>query len=127
MRHRRIILETVDFDKGRIIGQSGDWFYNDDGDLIIQVIPQKIMPNVKGDILSTENFLFALHELVEAKLCLNDGIDQEAVDEFDKAYRGTGEAGDEIDSPYRHQHRRAMLIEHLMADYLGVSGYGEVA
>ena len=126
MRHRRIVLETIDYDKARIPGQEGDWFYDENGDLIIQIIPRDIIPNVRGDILATETFLFAIHELVEAKLCLDAGIDQESVDDFDRAFKGDGEAGDEPDAPYRQQHRRAMLIEHLMADWLGVSGYGTV-
>lgn len=127
MRHLRIIIETVDAVNVRIPGQEGDWHYNSEGDLIIQVARRKIIDNVEGNILSTELFLFALHELIEAKLCADAGIDQEIVDMFDRDFRGAGEAGDASNCPYRQQHRRAMILEHLMADWLGVSGYGEVS
>lgn len=72
-------------------------------------------------------FLIALHELVEAWLCLQRGISQEAVDAFDKAYTGNGEPGDEPDAPYRAEHRQAMLIEHLMANFMGLTDYGTVS
>ena len=122
----RIIMEIVTAAQARIPGQAGDWFYNDDGDLIIQVVGEEILPNVPGRITDTEMFLIALHELVEAKLCLNDGVDQDEVDEFDKQYNGFGEAGDHPAAPYREQHRKAMIVEHLMANWLGVKGYGVI-
>ena len=124
MCHRRIIIESVDADKMRIFGQVGDWRYDDDGNLVIQVARRDIIPNVPGDVLSTELFLIALHELVEARLCLNDGVEQEAVDAFDSNFSGDGEPGDHEDSPYRDQHRRACLLEFMMADWLGITGYG---
>jgi len=126
MSHPRIIIETIDADKARISGQTGDWSYDDAGNLYIQVVAQKIMPNVKGSIFSTENFLIALHELVEAHLCLKDGVTQQAVDDFDMAFQGDGEPGDHPDAPYRSQHRHAMLIEHLMANFLGHTDYGRI-
>jgi hypothetical protein len=73
-----------------------------------------------------EQFLIALHELVEVKLCEARGITQVDVDRFDLAYTGEGEPGDEPDSPYRREHRFAMMLEHLMAHELGMTGYGIV-
>lgn len=125
MSHRRIIIETIDFDQRRYPTQ-GDWFYDADGNLIIQVISEEVLPNVKMDILAPENFLIALHELIEVMLCRANGITQEQVDEFDFAFKGDGEPGDQPDAPYRAQHRKAMIAEHLVADWLGVSGYGRV-
>lgn len=98
----------------------GDWFVNDDGDIVIRAVGL--------DPLSHDDaFLVALHELVELKLCLAAGISQEAVDAFDAAYEGDGEPGDDSRSPYRKQHRKACLIEFLMADMLGIVGYGTLA
>lgn len=126
MGHRRIILETIDYDKARIPGQIGDWRYDENGDLIIQVVAQEVMPNVHGDILMVENTLIAIHELAEALTCRAAGIEQEAVDEFDKNFVGNSEAGDHHDSPYRKQHRFSMLIEHLFAHEMGISGHGRM-
>jgi aryl-alcohol dehydrogenase-like predicted oxidoreductase len=103
---------------------SGDWFYDDAGDLVIR--------SIGTDLDDPETFLYALHELVEAMLCRADGVSQEAVDRFDAAHATTldhdpdAEPGDHPAAPYRRQHRRAMLIEMLMAEFLGLTGYGTV-
>lgn len=126
MNHPRIIIETIDFDKTRIKGHVGDWFYDQHGDLRITVVASDILPNVQGTIFSSEIFLIALHELIEARLCMSDGIDQEDVDAFDAAWRGETEPGDDGNAPYRRQHRRACLVEFMMAEWLGIDGYGEM-
>jgi len=61
------------------------------------------------------HLLIAVHELVEAFLCLHDGVAEESVDKFDKEFiqRDT-EPGDAPNSPYQKQHclatwRRAYL------------------
>lgn len=106
---------------------AGDWFVNRDGDLVIRVIG--------ADFGDAGTFLFALHELIEAKLCQVRGIGQEVVDAFDRrAAAGPtdpdyphsldGEPGDLPGCPYRKEHREAMLIEHLMAKFLGIDDYG---
>ena len=101
----------------------GDWYYDNVGDAFIWVSCDE--PN-----LPTENhmFLIALHELVEMWLCRHRGISQEKVDAFDMANEKCEyEVGDLSGSPYRKEHRFAMLIEHLMAHELGMLGYGTVA
>jgi hypothetical protein len=98
--------------------EAGDWLIDDSGNLIIRI--------VGADLAKPETFLFALHELVEAMMCLNEGISQQAVDAFDVAYTGEGEPGDDPEAAYRTQHRRAMLVEHLMANFMGLSDYGTV-
>ena len=64
--------------------------------------------------------LVAIHELVEAVLCLNVGVTAEMVDEFDFNFTGTGEPGDHSDSPYKRQHAVAEIVERIVALELGV-------
>jgi hypothetical protein len=97
---------------------AGDWFVNGDGDLLIRVNA--------ADIMDPDAFLMALHELVEMRLCLQQNIPQEVVDAFDAEYEGVGEPGDDPRCPYRHAHRRACLVEFLVADMLGITDYGTI-
>lgn len=100
-------------------GTFGDWFY-EESDLIIQV---------SSELSEDEQFLVALHELIEVKLCEKNGITQKQVDDFDFNFKSDDpneEPGDHPDAPYRKQHRFAMLIEHLAANELGIHGYGTV-
>jgi len=62
-----------------------------------------------------------VHELVEAFLCLHDGVAEEAVDKFDKEFvqRDT-EPGDAPNSPYQKQHCIATGVERILAACLGV-------
>jgi len=104
----------------------GDWYYDPDGTLQIRVSSD--VPELPS---AAHQFLIALHELVEVKLCEARGVTQEQVDAFDFAHQddcneaGT-EPGDLPDSPYRREHRFAMLVEHLMAHELGLTPYGRV-
>lgn len=105
----------------------GDWYYDENGDLIIKVSnDDKEFPSEDSQIL------VAIHELVEVLLCRKRGITQKMVDDFDmgegsydKIPEGE-ESGDQPNAPYRREHRFAMLIEHLMAHELGLTGYGVV-
>jgi len=102
----------------------GDWFYDEKGDLVI-----KVSNDVEGMPTADHQFLVALHELIEVKLCEKRGITQKMVDAFDMsepALSSEGEPGDLPDAPYRKEHRFAMIIEHLMAHELGLTGYGKV-
>ena len=122
MAHRRIIIECSaqenmrpPYDRDGL----GDWFVNDDGDLVIRAVGSDI-------IADHACFLVALHELIEMKLCHDRGISQAAIDLFDGAFKGDGEPGDDPAAPYRQEHRFACLIEFLMAHEMGLAGYGEV-
>lgn len=64
--------------------------------------------------------LIAIHELVEAFLCLSDGVTEESVDKFDKQFVGNYEPGDDVNSPYRKQHCLATGVERILAACLGV-------
>ena len=96
----------------------GDWWFEGD---TLQVRTQK----------GPDAFLIALHETVEAWLCKEAGITADAVDEFDNAWEreqhgGDDEPGDDERAPYRLQHRQAMIVEHLVAHFLGLTDYGTI-
>lgn len=116
----KIILESCDRDLMRQTGD-GDWFW-EDGTLHIKLVPQED---------DNHTFLFGLHELVEAWLCRDAEVSEESVDAFDNAFVPPvddvdAEPGDAPTAPYREQHRQAMLIEMLMANFLGMSNYGVI-
>jgi hypothetical protein len=66
-------------------------------------------------------FLVALHELVEVKLCEWCGITQKVVDDFDmefeknRAEDDNSEPGDSPRAPYRLQHCIATGVERIVA------------
>src|SRR6267142_2634094 len=65
--------------------------------------------------------LVAVHELVEAFLCMHDEVAEEAVDKFDKMHVQTdSEPGDEPNAPYQKQHCLATGVERILAACLGV-------
>lgn len=78
--------------------------------------------------MGNENFEFlvALHELVEQKLCEVSGITDEAITAFDVEFEknrkpgDTSEPGDDPRAPYRAEHCFATGIERLMCAALGV-------
>ena len=72
-------------------------------------------------------FLIAVHELVESRLCKERGISDEVIDAFDLAYEDAREPGDQIsepgdqtDAPYHKEHVFATMVEKMLADELGV-------
>jgi hypothetical protein len=122
-----ILITSLPYDRMRY-PTLGDWYYSldiDTGDKRLQIITAST-DETGAPVSEQEQFLIALHELVEVKLCEARGITQKAVDDFDLAYAGLDEPGDEPLAPYRREHRFAMLIEHQMAHELGMVGYGEV-
>jgi hypothetical protein len=99
----------------------GDWFYTPDGDDKLLCIRVSKMSDRRYE------FLVALHELVEVKLCEWGGITQEMVDAFDMEFEKNrhpddlSEPGDDSSAPYRVQHCIATGIERIVAALLGVS------
>jgi hypothetical protein len=118
---KKIIIEAIAPEQARLpcycAPNSGDWFYDQKGDLHI---------TVQAQFLHDEACLIALHEWIEAWLCRKARITQPVVDAFDQTYTKDTEPGDDPKAPYRRQHRRACLIEFLMADFLGMVGYGRM-
>jgi hypothetical protein len=119
---KRIVIEAVAPEEMRPQYReqnslTGDWFTGENGDLIVRVCGGNGLEDHYA-------FLYALHETVEGYLCLARGISQEAVDAFDASYQGDGEPGDHPACPYRKEHRQSLLVEFLVADMLGIAGYG---
>lgn len=71
-------------------------------------------------------FLVALHEMIEAKLCQIDGVTEQEVDEFDMEFErnrtldNMEEPGNDPNCPCYQQHFFAECIERLLAQKLGV-------
>ena len=119
---RKIIIEAVpDASRLRVPycddpEAVGDWFADDQGNYHIVV--------VGCDPLHDDYaLLVAVHELIEYKLCMDHGITQETVDDFDAKFFGPGEPGEAPDSPYFEQHRKAKIIEYLLASWLELKKY----
>ena len=123
----KIIIESIPHAQQRY-DTIGDWFVAPDGTLHIKVSQDKgVLPNRAPT--KNEQFLIALHELVEMFVCASQGVTQKMVDDFDMypaAKSFMGEPGDMPNCPYAKQHRFAMLIEHLVAHELGMLPYGRV-
>jgi hypothetical protein len=90
---------------------TGDWQFNEDGHLHVTVAVHE-----KND---RSAFLVALHEMVEAFLCNEAGIEEESVSEWDIAHPELAEPGDHQDAPYHKQHEVALEVEKLVARALG--------
>jgi hypothetical protein len=97
----KVIIEEIPHKEQRY-NTVGDWQYHDDT-LQIKVS--------KSDPRST--ILVAIHELIEAVLCLDAGISAEEVDEFDLDFQ-YGEPGEHKDCPYRIQHTIASVVENIV-------------
>ena len=110
---KRIVISAIPPEQARLAPYtepfSGDWWR--DGDTL--------HITVTAEALCDDALLIAVHELVEARLCERDGVPQAAVDAFDVAFNGDGEPGDDPRAPYFAQHRRALLIEGMLAEFLG--------
>lgn len=90
---------------------AGDW-YDENGTTCFRISDCK---NKKYE------WLLAIHEIVERALCDANRISVEAVDKFDKSYRGSGEPGDSPRSPYRTDHCFATAVERMVCAAMGVS------
>jgi hypothetical protein len=73
-------------------------------------------------------FLVALHEQIEAHLCMKRGISDEAITSFDIKFENErtdnmlfDEPGNSKDAPYHKEHVFATSIEKLVAAEIGVS------
>ena len=99
----------------------GNWFYDKNGDVIIQV---SALSDWRREML------IAFHELAEVLICKHRGISQEEVDKFDKKFeadRAKGkhgeddEPGDDPKAPYRKEHFFATNVEALLSAELDVN------
>jgi hypothetical protein len=115
----KVTIETIPHDQQRY-STCGDWTLAD-GALTIRVSK---MGNWRYEMA------VAVHEVVEALLCMNDGVSQKDVDAFDMAYEANrrpyaamdyvAEPGDDPTAPYHRQHCFATAVEMLLIGALGV-------
>ncbi len=105
----KVRIETLDH-KGQRYDTVGDYMQTDAG--------LKILVSELNN--SDYNFLVALHEFVEAYLCIKRGVDYAEIDTFDQNFKGEGEPGDDPKAPYHQSHLDATEIEVKMAQILGV-------
>lgn len=66
------------------------------------------------------NILVGVHELVEVILCVNDGVSEKKVSNFDLAHQADDDPGTHPKAPYHKQHLIAMSVEMMLAALLGV-------
>lgn len=91
----------------------GDWTIQDDGVLIIRVTRFE-------DIRMS--WAVAIHELLEALLCTQNGITAEQVDEFDMGQGADyDEPGMHPSAPYHKEHIFATALERKFVNALGLS------
>ena len=111
----KIIIKTIDPANQRF-GECGDWFYDADDDTLTIFVSK--MPDWKSELA------VAIHEFVEACMCLDRDIDQTDIDYFDKNFyknHDEGEAGDNKDAPYFDQHKSATFVEQEVCSQLKLS------
>lgn len=115
----RIVIETVPHSQ-QPYPTCGYWTTLSDGSVRIAV-------SETGN--DDYNFLVALHELYEQKLCAKRGIKERDVDAFDIEFEAkrakalvlsNAEPGDDKNAPYQREHCEATGIERIAAAALGV-------
>lgn len=130
--HMRLVIEVVSHEDQRY-ETCGDWQFipgtwkNKEG---VEVQNTIIGGTLKVTVSDTKNWkhavLVGIHEFVEAVLCLNDGVSEQSVTNFDLEYEARRPAGDNSEpgdsplAPYRKQHFIATTIERQLAVALGV-------
>lgn len=114
--HVRISVQIVR-NRNQRYNTVGDWKFDATGMLRVKV---SAMPQMgwRGEMA------VAVHEIVEALLCMHNQVAGAVVDEFDMNYDNMGaecEPGDHPDCPYKHEHAIASSIERLVAEELGIN------
>ena len=113
----RMNIETIPHETQRY-PTVGDYWLDADG---IEQIRVSEMMDWRYEVL------VAVHEMIEMALTRHRAIDEGAITEFDIRFEQdkekglvTGEAGDNVNAPYRKEHFFATNIERLFAAELGV-------
>lgn len=110
-------IEVIDH-KDQRYPTCGDWLFEENGDLTIRVSK---LSDWRLEML------IAIHELTEVLICKHQGVSQQSVDDFDKAFEkaraedNEDEPGDEPAAPYVRQHCIATGVERILAAELDVS------
>lgn len=126
----KIIVETIPHETHRY-PTVGDWWFEAPAkrNSIHDTKPEELTIQIRVSKLSDwrREMLVAVHELVEVLMCKHDGVSQDIVDKFDKAFEANrpedndDEPGDDPKAPYVRQHCIATGIERILAAELGVS------
>ena len=90
---------------------AGDWIIRPDNSIEVRVTRMSRHGRTQ---------LLIIHEVVEALLCIFSGVSGSTIDDFDMAWAGPGEPGDNLSAPYHHQHAIASVTERLAAQLLKV-------
>ena len=112
----RIVIKSIPHKKQRY-ETIGDWIVKN-GEL-----KEIRVSKAKDDNIE---FLIAVHEFIEAWLCLKRGITQKEVDNFDIQFEFSrkkgdiSEPGDSPKAPYHKEHQFASAIESAIAKQLGL-------
>ena len=141
MASMRIIIETIDH-KDQRYPTCGDWIALRKGQKINGVAVDEGVHEIGVRISNVGDWrmeaLVGIHELVEAILCIDKGISQKSVDEFDIAfeeareegfkvfefqdnfYGEDAEPGDSPDAPYHIQHGYATAVERMLCAAMNI-------
>ena len=112
----KILIETIPHKEQRY-RTCGDWKIEPDG--VVHIL-------ISEEVGEDSAFLIGVHEWLEQNLCVQRGITQKAVDEFDIAFEKNRKLGDDSEpgdspfAPYKKQHFFATTIERLVAAEKGV-------
>ena len=116
----RMHIETIPHETQRY-PTVGDYWLDDTG---VEQIRVSEMMDWRYEVL------VAVHELVEMALARHRGIAEEAITEFDVKFEQdkekglvAGEAGDNVNAPYRKEHFFATNLERLLAGELDVNWF----
>lgn len=112
----KIIIKTIEQSNQRFF-ECGDWFYDAEDDTLTVFVSR--MADWRSEIA------VAVHEAVEACMCLADDIPQTEIDFFDHNFYKTHddatlEAGNDKDAPYFKQHVAATFVEREVCSQTGL-------
>jgi hypothetical protein len=117
---KRVTIQTIEAHEQRY-ATTGDWVYDPATESL------EIFVTKTGDW--REEQAVAFHEYAEALLCVQHGVDPDAVDEFDIHFEARrelqiedddAEPGDDPKAPYFLEHQVATSVEHILATHLGL-------
>lgn len=105
-----VLIKTVDKSKIRN-GGVGDYKTGVNGNLVVLVAK---MGN------ADEEFLIAVHELLESWFVMKRGISFREINAFDRKFLNSPEPGDRKDAPYNREHEFATKIENMIREELKI-------
>ncbi len=89
----------------------GDWIFDKQGNLVIYI------SDMNNWLYET---LIGVHEIIEAVLCKQRGIEEKDVSKFDMEHPELDDPGDDKRACYHKEHIQATFIEKVFAKFMGV-------